>query len=330
MPAREHFPPSQKVLPPPRSFHPLQTLRGLRRRNRRRPIVVPSGAPTTSEYLLLAAESLLPNARIFSVSGLLVAIDGGPGSSYDVGLDQSDLVLANLTDLDTELQAEYIAKAVLTANGDLLYRAAGVPDNLTIGSNGDQLTVVAGLPAWVTPATPTLTISSPAPLPGKYYASQSAGIAPTSASVTLNFLYLMPFYVPVSHTYDRIAIRKTAAGSANYRLGIYGPVTTTPANVPLLHDAGAVNQNGIGTATITISWTLAAGMYFLAFITDTTANITQATNSQTLWSLGSTGPDDTPPAYFVDAQAYGSLPANTPNPPTAGGGTSMPLVALRA
>lgn len=330
MPSREYFPPSQKVLPPPPSFHPLQILRALRRRNRRRPIVVPSGAPTTSEYLLLAAESLLPNARIFQVSGLLVAVDSGPAAPYDVGLDQADLILANLTDLDTELQAEYIAQALITANGDLIYRAAGVPTRLPIGNAADILTVTAGLPSWAPPVPTTIP---PFQLPfqsANWYPGNYVSAATTTVSIALNQIYLIPFQVPQSTAFDRIGIEQTGAGNGNYRLGVYGPITGAIPGSALAFDAGAVAATGAGLYTITINQTLAAGWYFLALISDQTRTCRAIAQAAYLPGLGNGTQSARPDNYYFKAQTYGALPTPMPSSLSGTSGFAGPMLQLRA
>ena len=60
-------------------------------------------------------------------------------------------------------QVGAVATTTLTANGDLLTRAAGVPAPLAAGSNGYVLTMVGGAPAWaalgVTSPTAVVTLT---------------------------------------------------------------------------------------------------------------------------------------------------------------------------
>jgi len=58
------------------------------------------------------------------------------------------------------LLATAIKKTILTTQGDIIIRGAAVPERLGIGSAGDVLTVVAGVPAWAAVAAgATLTIA---------------------------------------------------------------------------------------------------------------------------------------------------------------------------
>jgi len=55
------------------------------------------------------------------------------------------LALDGLADDD---HTQYVLRSILTTNGDLFVRLAGVIARLGVGSEGDVLTVTAGLPAW--------------------------------------------------------------------------------------------------------------------------------------------------------------------------------------
>jgi len=55
----------------------------------------------------------------------------------------------NLTGLGDDDHTQYVLRGILTTDGDLFYRNAGVIARLPIGTDGQVLTVVGGLPAWV-------------------------------------------------------------------------------------------------------------------------------------------------------------------------------------
>jgi hypothetical protein len=108
---------------------------------------------------------------------------------------------------------------------------------------------------------------------GIYYRTPTASIADSSA-VNNSTLYT-PIYIPESATFDRIAILTRAAfsGSATVRLGIYNSTNGVPST--LILDAGTVSPTAASTAyEITISQTLAAGFYWLAFCQQGTAPTT--------------------------------------------------------
>jgi hypothetical protein len=87
--------------------------------------------------------------------------------------------------------------------------------------------------------SPALLI--PAHQSGQYYGSQfQAGT--TTASVTLGQLYGVPFVVPASATYDRIACYTSSAAAGNVRMGIYNDNAGVPGSLVL--DAGAMAVGG--------------------------------------------------------------------------------------
>lgn len=73
--------------------------------------------------------------------------DGAPSITAAVlpaGVDHNSL--ANLTTGDPHTQ--YVLRSILTTNGDLFVRLAGVIARLGVGSEGQILTVTSSLPAW--------------------------------------------------------------------------------------------------------------------------------------------------------------------------------------
>jgi hypothetical protein len=84
----------------------------------------------------------------------------------------------------------------------------------------------------------------------------------------------MPIFVDKSTSFDRLAIRSsTFLGSTTVRLGIYGDSNGYPSN--LILDAGTVSVTAATTVyEITISQTLQAGIYWLAFCQQGTAPTT--------------------------------------------------------
>jgi hypothetical protein len=97
--------------------------------------------------------------------------------------------------------------------------------------------------------------------------------AETARTMTVNTTSFSPFYVPVSTTFDRIAIRteSTFSGSAVVRLGIYNNDSNDRPSTVLL-DAGTVAPAAASTNyEITINQTLSAGWYWLAANSQTAA-----------------------------------------------------------
>jgi hypothetical protein len=56
----------------------------------------------------------------------------------------------DLTGLSNDDHLQYVLRSILSANGDLFTRIAGEIDRLAIGTAGQVLGVVGGLPAWIT------------------------------------------------------------------------------------------------------------------------------------------------------------------------------------
>jgi hypothetical protein len=110
-----------------------------------------------------------------------------------------------------------------------------------------------------------------APISGNYYLSPDSSISTTNNAV-VNVTYYLPIFVPVTTTFDRIACMSspTFSGSASIRLGLYNNVNGAPGTVLL--DAGTVAITAASTmGEITISQSLAPGIYFMAANTVTAA-----------------------------------------------------------
>lgn len=109
-------------------------------------------------------------------------------------------------------------------------------------------------------------------LSGRYVRSQ-ASVAPSTRSATLNRTTYIPILIPTTTTYDRIGVTtgSTFSGTGTVRVGIYNNTNGKPSTVVL--DAGTISATALSTAyEITISQTLAAGFYWLAF--NSTSNAT--------------------------------------------------------
>jgi len=70
------------------------------------------------------------------------------------------LPIANGGSGQTTKGPAFDALSPMTTNGDLITRAVGVNSRLAIGTSGQVLTVVGGLPSWATPSSSVLQIVS--------------------------------------------------------------------------------------------------------------------------------------------------------------------------
>lgn len=112
---------------------------------------------------------------------------------------------------------------------------------------------------------------------GRYYSFISGGTG--TGAFVVNTAYFTPFVVGETHTFDRIAIEVTTTGTAvSGRLAIYNIANGVPTS--LVVDGGTVAVGTTGTKTVTISQSLAPGVYALALVFDGGVTITAMANSQ--------------------------------------------------
>lgn len=121
---------------------------------------------------------------------------------------------------------------------------------------------------------------------GLYHAGINA-LGPAAISTAAGALDMVPFYVPVTQTFDRIAINVTTAAAGNARLGLYADTGAVYPGIRLL-DAGVVTTGttGIRWVAISPSLTLAPGLYWTARLQDATPSI-QGLSGHGLIALGS-------------------------------------------
>ena len=172
-------------------------------------------------------------------------------------------------------------------------------------------------------ATPSLGMSS-----GSYF-NLNAGNAATGTQ-TNQLCHYSPFFVPAQRAFDRIATYSFAgAGTNNIRLGIYNNDTTTgkPSTVNL--DAGTVAVTAVGLFTITISKTLAAGWYWLAFCPQGGGGTRTFGSGQNIWGSYPYDKDATLNSNIYGFTQAGVAGAFATAVPVATTGI-MPFPALRA
>lgn len=123
-----------------------------------------SAASTTgSGAVVLATSPTLVTPALGTPSALVLTnATGLPLTSGVLGI----LPIANGGTGASSASAAFIALSPLTTAGDILYEsAAPAPARLGIGSAGQVLTVVSGLPAWVTPSSSSITFSDASTTP---------------------------------------------------------------------------------------------------------------------------------------------------------------------
>ena len=146
---------------------------------------------------------------------------------------------------------------------------------------------------------------------GLYHAGINAADMSTAAT-SANNLDMLPFYVPDSQTFDRIAINVTTLSAGSARLGVYA---NNGAVYPgeLIVDAGEVDTGTTGVKWLAINTlTLLPGLYWLARIQDATPSL-RSLFHYAMIPLGSEdlGDSSVVTGYRL-ARAYGVLPSPFP------------------
>jgi hypothetical protein len=167
-----------------------------------------------------------------------------------------------------------------TTLGDIEYRSSTANTNtrLGIGSTGQVLTVASGVPSWATSsATPPLLGQRKV---GSYNRPNTVGDVADSVAIPAGYTFYLPVYLSAGN-YDRIAIKtaSTHTSTSVMRLGMYN-VNASGEPSTVLFDAGTVSCTAANTVyTITISQTLTAGFYYMAF------NCQSATGNRQFWAI---------------------------------------------
>ena len=176
--------------------------------------------------------------------------------------------------------------APLTGGGDLsANRTFAVSAASTSASGVVQLSDSTSTTSSVLAATPTAVKAAYdyATTRTSQVKKQSTNYIRTPILLTSSFTvsnqraYYMPIYIDTTTTIDRLSILTgaTFSGTATIRLGIYNDTNGLPSTVVL--DAGTVSATAISTVyEITVSQSLAAGFYWLAFAQQGTAPTTGA------------------------------------------------------
>lgn len=203
------------------------------------------------------------------------------------------------TILNSSIITSYLLKLGLSTAGPVTTDASGnLSSSATLpiengGTNStSQADLTTNIPAQVYPPF----------VSGSYYRSD---IPAASATANLNTLYLLPFYVGKTTTFDRIACYVTtfSTGGDN-RLGIYKDTNGTPST--LILDAGTVAVTAVGLYEITVSLTLTPGWYWLAACA-------QTSGSYNVLSRGSTGASKITQRNSTSTTVAGAIYAITVN-----------------
>ncbi len=152
----------------------------------------------------------------------------------------------------------------------------------------------------------------------------------TTFTVNIDYIYAIPFIVPVQQHFDRIALYIYGATNRVARLGLYeDDGSIYPGD--LIHGTAEFNCGASGCKEETIDETLDPGLYWLAVLNGVAAGNVRALYYQYsgFSVIGRTACDDlVPPVSYYKTQAYGAMP--DPFPAAASeSDTNMPAILLR-
>ncbi len=163
---------------------------------------------------------------------------------------------------------------------------------------------------------------------GMYFTSRLTGNSLEGMLVPVNAIDALPFIVPVSHNFDRIAINVTTAVAGNCRLGIYADNGDVYPGALIL-DAGEVNTGTTGVKEIIIAQNLAFELCWLARIFNAQPSIQGVPEASIIPIIGMDASLSGRPAVgWRKNYTYGALP----NPFPTGGSMlfgGRPAVFLR-
>lgn len=144
--------------------------------------------------------------------------------------------------------------------------------------------------------------------------------------VTADILYCRPFIVTSTAAFTRIGLEVTATAAGNARMGIYNwanGVATT-----LVVDLGTVDASGTGEKEVTISQTLAPGIYGIAVVFDNTPTVaTVGRDTGFAHDFFGGAAANQQIGRITGAHTYAALPS--PFPSATYSGTAPPQVWMR-
>jgi hypothetical protein len=148
---------------------------------------------------------------------------------------------------------------------------------------------------------------------GQIYSTLSTGIGTTALAG--GYLWLSPFFVGETTTFNQQFVEITAAGAGLCRLGLYRDNASGYPGA-LFAEAGAVDVGTTGTKVITVNLVLEPGQYWLATLTETTTNASGRTTTGAATGMPT---DKTTSGLcgYIHTVAAGSLPNPAPASMTA-------------
>ena len=249
-------------------------------------LTVAGGVPSWAAAPAAAAGSLTGSTLASGVTSssltTLGTIATGVWQGTDVGVAHGGTGASTLT-----------ANGVLIGNGTgavtavdqstkghiLIGDGSANPQMLAVGSNDEVLTADSGETTgvkWAAAGGGGAAITPiEKPMVANSYVVPGWGWNSSDTTEKVAGTYFMPILVPDTIAFDRIAVDNTSGSGGTARLAVYNATTTGGLIFPstLITDHGTVSLASDGIKEITISWTAAAGFYYLAYSNASAASV---------------------------------------------------------
>lgn len=166
-------------------------------------------------------------------------------------------------------------------------------------------------------------------IPGNYYTNMLTAGRLTSSPAQINRLFAIPFPVPTTQNFDRIALNVSEAAAGMCRLGIYADNGRIYPGT-LVSDVGEVNTGVAGMREITVTLALNAGFYWLVCLFNTMPSVSGVPIASMIhfgYRIENIN-SDPQVGWQVLSFPYGGLPGSFPINATSVSGV-IPAVFLR-
>lgn len=170
----------------------------------------------------------------------------------------------------------------MTTSGDVIYGgASGTPTRLGVGSNGQVLTLVAGVPAWVTGGQSGMATSAATTNDFPFYTGPGGYTSSAVNSTTRTQFNLVYLDSPLTFT-DIVIACRTASAATSVDIGIYNFLGAGKPGTCVASANLATTATGRVAVTLGAPVTINPGLYYVAWHSASTspaiACYTQTTN----------------------------------------------------
>lgn len=174
------------------------------------------------------------------------------------------------------------------SNGDLIFRTGGQLDRLPVGNNGEQLTVVAGAPAWAPGYWGLLLEAKFLPNPTTNWRSVFPFFATgTTLGLTAGRCYFIPFAVQLERSLTDLGFDVSTASAGTAEVAIYASDEVSGRPGTRLAYVSGLTTDSTGVKSGAISVTLQPGLYLAALRSSASATV-RATSGPLHWAIWGT------------------------------------------